>query len=55
VEEMKVRLPQPRSQRWWLVGLWLFLGRVDEDSQFWGMPLEVVFHFVKATFLGIFR
>jgi hypothetical protein len=50
VEGMRVRLPKPRSQWWEEVGVWLFLGRVDGDSQFWRMPLELVYHFVKIAF-----
>jgi alpha-tubulin suppressor-like RCC1 family protein len=51
VEGLKVRLPKPRSQRWWKeVGVWLFLGRVSGDSQFVRMPVEIIFHFVSLAF-----
>jgi alpha-tubulin suppressor-like RCC1 family protein len=43
----KWKIPLSSAEKWWQeVGCWLFLGRVDRDSVFSILPIEVLFHFV---------
>jgi alpha-tubulin suppressor-like RCC1 family protein len=42
---LKVRVPLLVS---WGCFQWLFLGRLDEESKLFGLPVEVVFHVLKA-------
>jgi alpha-tubulin suppressor-like RCC1 family protein len=33
----------------WLWMQWMFMGKVDNGSSFYGIPVEVIFHFVKIS------
>jgi alpha-tubulin suppressor-like RCC1 family protein len=52
-EDFKVRIPCDRD--WQNIFQWLFLGMRDKDSPFSHMPVEVLFHFVLATYKTAMR
>jgi alpha-tubulin suppressor-like RCC1 family protein len=48
---LKVVLPPPLTQETWeSVFFWLFMGRLDERSEFSRLPVEVVWHMVKTEY-----
>jgi alpha-tubulin suppressor-like RCC1 family protein len=54
-DAFKVKLPvySPLYRyQWGSIYKWLFLGRVDTSSEFYGMPVELIFHFVSVTVGG---
>jgi alpha-tubulin suppressor-like RCC1 family protein len=38
-----------RKEKWEMLK-WIFMGRQSEDSEFWGIPVEIVYHFVHVLY-----
>jgi alpha-tubulin suppressor-like RCC1 family protein len=48
LRDFKFRLPKNLIQYWAPVFSWFFLGREDRNSEFFGLPVEVVYNMVGA-------
>jgi hypothetical protein len=49
--DIQIRQPwlDDYAEKWREALRWIFLGQQDHESAFFGMPVEVAFHFVIAT------
>jgi alpha-tubulin suppressor-like RCC1 family protein len=44
--EMRFSLPKDMLERMWQIVQWIFLGKLQKNSFFFGLPIEVIFNFV---------
>jgi alpha-tubulin suppressor-like RCC1 family protein len=47
VRNIKFRLPDSKRREWAPVLYWLFLGKLDQNSEFFVFPVEIIYNFVQ--------